>query len=306
MLYFSDYSIQEIILEYKKNNKIPHGEKVYLFLDEITYKKNFNQELKNLYDLGNYKIFASSSSASVLKDNKAFLTGRSKYIEIHPLDFEEFLLFNNKNLKETNHHILEKLFEEYMETGGMPEYVLTKDPQYLSELAEVIISKDIIARKNLKNNKAIFDLYRLLCERVGKQISYNRLAKILNIDNETVTRYVSYFLDTYLFDIIEIKGKLNEKLKSNKKIYCVDIGLRNVVTGIRDLGAIYENLVFNKIKENNPSFVYKNGIEIDFCFNSTLIEAKFNQELEGKQKELFDNLEFKTKIVAKGVNFFLD
>ena len=188
----------------------------------------------------------------------------------------------------------------------MPEYVLTKDPQYISELVEVIISKDIIAQNNLKNHKAVFDLYRLLCERVGKQISYNKLAKILDIDNETVSRYVSYFLNTYLFDIIEVKGKLNEKIKSNKKLYCVDIGMRNVVTGMRDLGAIYENLVYNKIKEKSPSFIYQDGLEIDFCFNSTLIEAKFNQELEGRQKELFDNLNFKNKIVAQGVDFFLN
>ena len=306
MLAFSDYSINEIVLEYKKIHSIPHGKKVYLFLDEITYKKNFNQELKNLYDLENYKIFASSSSAAVLKDNKAFLTGRSKYFEIHPLDFNEFLIFNSKEIKKTDSHILKKLFEQYMELGGMPEYVLTKDPQYISELVEVIISKDIIAKNNLRNNKVIFDLYRLLCERVGKQISYNKLARILNVDNETVSRYISYFLDTYLFDIIEIEGKLNKKLKSNKKIYCIDIGMRNIVTGMRDLGAIYENLVYNKIKKNSPSFVYKNGCEIDFCFGSTLIEAKFNQKLEGKQKELFEELKFKNKIVANGIDFFLD
>ncbi len=305
MLYFSEFSIQDIILEYKKIQSIPHGEKLYLFLDEITYKKNFNQELKNLYDLGNYKIFASSSSASVLKDNKAFLTGRSRYFEIYPLDFEEFILFNGKNIKELDNHILNKLFDEYMKFGGMPEYVLTKDSQYLSELVDVIIRKDIIAERNLKNHKAIFDLYRLLCERVGKQISYNKLAKILGLDNETISRYVSYFLDTYLFDIIEVRGKLNKKLKSNKKLYCMDIGMRNIVTGLRDLGAIYENLVYNKIKKNSPSFVYENGIEIDFCFESTLIEAKFGQKLEGKQKDLFDRLEFKKKIIAKDFNFFL-
>lgn len=305
MLYFSEFTIQEIVLEYKKINSIPHGEKLYLFLDEITYKKDFNQELKNLYDLGNYKIFASSSSASVLKDNKAFLTGRSKYLEINPLDFEEFLLFNGKEIEKTDKHILSKLFEEYMEFGGMPEYVLTKDPQYLSELVEVIITKDIIAEKNIKNHKAVFDLYRLLCERVGKQISYNKLSKILNIDNETISRYISHFLNTYLFDIIEVKGKLNQKIKSNKKLYCVDIGMRNIITGLRDLGAIYENLVYNKIKQNSPSFIYENGIEIDFCFNSTLIEAKFGQKLKDKQKDLFDKLQYKTKIIANGIDFFL-
>lgn len=305
MLSLKDYSIYEIIQEYKKNNLISNSEKIYLFLDEVTYKENFNQELKNLYDLGNSKIFASSSSASVLKDNKAFLTGRAKYIEVEPLDFSEFLKFNNRDIENTEYHILKKLFEEYMEYGGMPEYVLCKDKQYLSELSEMIITKDIIAEKNIKNHRAVFDLYRLLCERVGKQITFNKLSKILNVDNETISRYVSYFIDTYLFEIIEIKGKLNQRIKSSKKLYCVDVGIRNAITGMRDLGAIYENLVYNKIKHQKPNYYMKDGIEIDFITKTDLIEAKYNQEMTEKQKEVFGKVKIKNKVVANGVDFFI-
>jgi len=305
LLFFSDYSIQDIVLEYKKIHGISNEEQVFLFLDEVTYKKNFNQELKNLYDLGNYKIFASSSSATILKDNKAFLTGRSRYFEIQPLTFEEFVLFNDKNIHKTDKIVLEKLFLDYMKYGGMPEYVLTKDSLYLSELVELIISKDVIAQKNIKNKQVVFDLFRLLCERIGKQISYNKLAKILGVDNETISKYVSYFLDTFLFDIIEVKGKLNERLR-HKKLYCVDVGIKNIITGFKDLGAIYENLVYNKIKVKKPNFILEKGSEIDFCFENTLIEAKFKLYLEGKQKELFEKLKYKNKIVAKGIDFFID
>jgi len=306
LLYFNNYSIYDIVLEYKKIHKISNSEKVYLFLDEITYKKSFNQELKNLYDLGNYVIFASSSSAKVLKDNKAFLTGRSRYFEVFPLDFKEYLLFNNYTLEKTDFHILVSLFDEYMEFGGMPEYVLNKDQIYLSELLELIISKDIISAHNIRNTTVVYDLFKLLCERVGKQISYNKLSKILEVDNETVSRYVSYFLDTYLFDLVEVKGKLNERIKGSKKLYCIDVGLRNIVTGFRDKGAVYENLVFNKIKKFSPNFFYKNGIEIDFCFGDTLIEAKYGQEMNKEQRKLFDNSHFKQKIVAQGVEFFIN
>ena len=53
------------------------------------------------------------------------------------------------------------------------------------------------------------------------------------------------------------------------------VGIKNVTTGFRDLGAIYENLVFLKIKGKKPRYVKVNGIEIDFHFNNTLIEAKY-------------------------------
>jgi uncharacterized protein len=305
ILFFKPFNIYDIILEYKKINNIEHKEKIFLFLDEVTYKENFNQELKNLYDLGNYKIFASSSSAKVLKDKKAFLTGRARYTEINPLDFKEYIIFKSLDIKKIETHILENLFEEYMIFGGMPEYVLTKDPTYLSELLELIISKDIISLNNLKNKELVYDLFKLLCERIGKQISYNKISKILNVDNQTIAKYVSFFLDTYLFDIIEMKGKLNERLKAKKKLYCIDMGLKNVVTGFRDKGAIYENLVYRHIKNNKPNFLFKDGIEIDFCFKNTLIEAKYGQELTTEQKKLFDSSKFEKKIIAKGVDFFL-
>jgi uncharacterized protein len=305
VIYFKDYFIQDIISEYMKLNRISNKEKVYLFLDEITYKDNFNQELKNLYDFGNYAVFASSSSAKVLKDKKAFLTGRARYYEIHPLDFEEFCVFKGHSFK-SNLPVLKSLFEEYMEMGGMPEFVLTKNPSYLSELLELIVSKDIVMEHDLKNKQLIFDLFRLLCERVGKQISYNKLSKILDVDNETVSKYVSYFLDTYLFDLVEIKGKLNQRILGKKKLYCIDVGLRNVVTGFKDLGSVYENLVYHVIKGEKPNFIYVDGMEIDFCFKDVLIEAKYGVVLEGKQKEFFDSLKFKKKIVANGVDFFLE
>jgi hypothetical protein len=60
-----------------------------------------------------------------------------------------------------------------------------------------------------------------------------------------------------------------------------------------------------KIKENNPRFVRENNIEIDFKYKDTLIEAKYNQEIKDKQKELFDTLKIKNKILANGVDFFL-
>ena len=305
LLYFRDFTIQDIILEYKKIHKIPHGETVYLFLDEVAYKENFNQELKNLYDLGKYVIYASSSSARVLKDEKAFLTGRARYIEVDPLDFQEFLLFNGHDISKTDVPLLRGYFEDYMRLGGMPEYVLTKDPVYLSELLELIISKDVLSSHDIKNRQIVYDLFRLLCERVGKQVSYNKLANILGVDNETVSRYISYFIDTFLFDMIEVKGKLNERIRGKKKLYCIDVGLRNVVTGFRDKGAVYENLVFNRIKRNKPNFLMRGGIEIDFIFANTLIEAKYGSELNDAQQEVFDKIKVKNKIVARGMDFFL-
>jgi len=121
-------SIQDILKEYKKLHKIPSTQKLYIFLDEVTSKENYQQELKNIYDMEDMKVYAFSSSASLLKDKNAYLTGRQRVIEVMPLDFEE-----------------------YMSDGGMPEYVLTSDISYIQNLIDNIIYKDIIAYHNIKN-----------------------------------------------------------------------------------------------------------------------------------------------------------
>jgi len=303
---FKEKSIFDLVRNFRKINNLRINEKIYLFFDEVTYKESFKEELKNLYDLGNIKIFATSSSASKLIDKKALLTGRSRILEVEPLDFQEFLLFRNYNPKKSEKYLLEKYFQEYMEYGGMPEYVLTKDPEYIINLTKNIIYKDIIAKYNLRDNQAVEDLFRLLCERVGKPISYNKLARILDISKNSVINYIHYFKETYLFYIIEKDAKsLNERIIDNKKLYCVDVGIKNIVTGFRDLGSIYENLVFLKIKKENPRFIKKNGIEIDFKYKNTIIEAKYNQKIKDKQKELFDSIKIKNKIIANGVDFFI-
>ncbi len=300
-------TITEILQEYRKLHKIASSQKVYLFLDEVTSKENYSQELKNIYDLEDIKIHASSSSASLLRDKNAYLTGRQRVIEVMPLDFNEYLEFKGLTVKKSDAYLLESYFEEYMSDGGMPEYVLDGDISYLQNLIDNILYKDIIAYHNIKSEQVIRDFYRLLMERSGKQLSLNKIANILEIGVDSAKRYLSYFEDTYLIYTIEKYGKLNERLKNPKKVYAVDVGLKNIVTGFRDKGAVFENLVFLKIKNLRPSYFYVDGIELDFMTeDKTLIEVKYNSVPNEKQQKLFDTTEATKKIVVDGYRSFLD
>ena len=296
-----DHSISEIVDAYRKIHKLPSKQKVYLFLDEVTSKASYQKELKNFYDLENVKIFASSSSASLLKDKNAYLTGRQRILEVMPLDFHEYLMFKEIQIKKADKYLWESYFEEYMQDGGMPEYALSADVTYLQNLIDNIINKDIIAHYHIRNNQIVKDFYKLLMERSGKQLSFNKIATILDISVDSAKRYYHYFEETYLIYSIEKHGKLNEKIKGVKKIYASDVGLRNVTVGYRDKGAIYENLVFLKIKDYAPSYLYVDGIEIDFITQSgILLEAKYNAKLNEKQQKLFDSFKAKEKYLLNG------
>ena len=294
-----DLSVLDIVEEYLKLQKIPFSERIYLFLDEITYKKDLSVQLKNIYDLYNAKIFVSSSSASVLKDKKAYLTGREKITEVLPLDFDEFLNFKEIKIKKADKHLLKAYFEDYMKIGGIPEYVLTEDIEYIKQLVDDIIYKDIIAMHNIKEKTAVREFFFLLMERAGKQLSLNKISKVLGISVDTAKRFFEYFLDTYIIYAIERCGKLNKRLKSPKKIYAGDVGIRNMITGFRDLGAVFENLVFLKIKNRKSCYVLHDGIELDFLTeDKILIEAKYERDLNEKQLKLFNEYPAKEKILV--------
>lgn len=298
----SKKSIIEIVEEYRKVHRLSVREKIFLFFDEVTYQKDFEQQLKNLYDSQNVKIYASSSSSSVLKSRKPYLTGRSTIVEILPLEFREYLIFRNITVKRADRHLIGKYFEDYLQTGGIPEYVLRGDIEYLKELVDDIIQKDIAALHGIRNTRMLKDFFLLLMERAGKVVSINKLANILKISPDTAKRYLEMFADTYLIYLVPRCGKTNERLLSPKKVYAADLGIRTLFTGFRDKGSLFENYVYLKIKRLNPCYVYKEGAEIDFMTkDGTLIEVKYNAKMSDSQKRLFESLDAKKKVIINGV-----
>jgi predicted AAA+ superfamily ATPase len=102
----------------------------------------------------------------------------------------------------------------------------------------------------------------------------------MGISSETAKRYFEYFQNTYLIYAIERCGKLNERIRAPKKVYAADLGIKNMITGFRDKGAIFENLVYFLIKEHSPCYIYKNGIELEFHYGNTLLEVKYKRDIK--------------------------
>ena len=146
------YAIPEIIDQYRSIQKLRYSEKIYVFLDEVTYKDDFEIQLKNLIDYQNVKIVATSSSASHMRNKKPYLTGRQYTLELLPLTFDEYLKFKNITIRKKDKHLEDKYFNDFLKTGGVPEYVLTGEMEYLKELVDDILYKDIISYHHLKMN----------------------------------------------------------------------------------------------------------------------------------------------------------
>ncbi|NOZ86085.1 MAG: ATP-binding protein [Deltaproteobacteria bacterium] len=296
-------NILEIVNEFRKVQKIEIEEKIFLFLDEVTYKKDFHIQLKNIYDSQNAKIFVASSSASMLSDKKASLTGRAITLEIKPLDLQEYLFFNGIIIKKRDKQLYRSYFLEYCKVGGLPENVLNPNREYLMNLVDDIIQKDITAFHAIKNHQIVRDYFTLLMERSGKQLSINKISKILGISPDTSKRYLSFFESTYLIHLLPRWGKTNQKLLSAKKIYASDLGIKHLFIGERDLGSYFENYIYLLLRNKRTLYyLYENMIEIDFITDDgILIESKFYAELNKKQEKLFNDYPANNKIVVNSV-----
>ncbi|HEX38022.1 MAG TPA: ATP-binding protein [Candidatus Cloacimonetes bacterium] len=140
-------------------------------------------------------------------------------------------------------------------------------------------------------------------ERSGKQVSINKVNKILHVSPDTSKRYLSYFEKTYLIHLISRYGTTNEMILSPKKIFACDLGIKYLFVGERDLGSYFENYIYMNIRNSRDIFyLYQNRIEIDFITSDKiLIESKYYSEMNEKQKKLFESYPAEKRILVNGI-----
>ena len=140
-------------------------------------------------------------------------------------------------------------------------------------------------------------------ERSGKQLSINKIGKILAISPDTSKRYLSYFESTYLIHLLPRWGKTNQKLLSPKKIYASDLGIKYMFMGERDLGSYFENYIYLLLRNKKMLYyLYEDKIEIDFYTeDKILIESKYYSSLNEKQERLFNKYPANNRIIIDSV-----
>jgi predicted AAA+ superfamily ATPase len=127
-----------------------------------------------------------------------------------------------------------------------------------------------------------------LALQVGSEVSYTELAQIVNVDKNTISKYIEILQKGYIiFKLSSFNRNLRSEIKTNKKIYFYDNGVRNMIIGnftpleLRaDKGALWENfLVSERVKQNE----YKQKISrIYFWRTKQQQEIDFVEERDGK------------------------
>ncbi len=250
------------------------GDTKTFFIDEIQQCQGFEQFVRRLTDEG-YKFIITGSNATLLSGEiSSKLTGRHVDITVHPFSFSEFLKLQNIPLdaqdfyKSDTRAVLKRNFNDYLFTGGMPEYLIFQDNEIINRIYEDIILKDIAIRHGISFIKAMRELYQYILSNACKPFSYRTLTKITSIDSPvTIKNYLHYLEQSFLITIInKYDHSLKKQLINNKKIFVIDNAfIHKLSFSVTDnKGWLLENLVGIELAKNNELFYFSGKAECDF------------------------------------------
>lgn len=301
----------EELLDYKKlyqylKERLVSGKTTYIFLDEIQKVSSFEKVVDSLYVKPSVDLYITGSNAYMLSGDLAtLLTGRYVEIKMLPLSFGEFLSMTGLEP--------EQGFSEYLRSGGMP-YIAAmnrtdeKVSTYLEGIYNTVIVKDIEDRQARKESdpskRKITDIALLktiakyLASVIGNPVSVRSITDYLisngrKISPNTVNDYVEALTESFIFypaERFDIVGK--QLLKANRKMYIVDLGLRNHILPRRsyDLGFSLENMVyFELLRRGYKVTIGRVGnTEVDFVAEKQGAYEYFQVTADMTAKETFD------------------
>ena len=253
------------------SKRMKHGNKYFVFLDEIQEVKGFEKVVNSLHAKGNAELFITGSNSNLLSGELAtYLTGRFYSIEILPLSFKEMYPHIPASTREEK-------FLTFIQSGGMPgilqfdESSIAKN--YLLDMYQSILLRDIVQRHSIRNVDLLKRFMQYIFANCSQLFSAASITRYLKnegrrLSKETIYQYLDAAKEAFLIYGVprfDIKGK--DVLKTNEKFFVNDLGFRALFFDNElDIGQILENIVYLHLrKQGYEIFVGKlEDKEIDF------------------------------------------
>ena len=268
--YSSRISDALALTEYVKA-RIPEGQKLYVFLDEVQLVDGWNVACRSLR-LENISLFITGSNSRLLsKEFTKELSGRYVSFCIRPFVYKELCEYA---------HELGKTYtvSDYLVYGGFPKVIEFPDRnsviQYLNDLNQTIVVNDIMNRYNIRKTELFKRLtnYVLISNaRIFSASSVQRYlqSEKLNCSINTVMKYLSYLEEAYVIRRVpQFSTRAKRELAFYAKLYDEDVSFNTIrqINGRFDLTHNLENIVYNElIYMGYEVYVFtKDNREIDF------------------------------------------
>ena len=254
-------------------------------IDEAQRITDIGIKLKLITDhMPEVQLLASGSSSFDLanKINEP-LTGRKWEYKLFPLSFAE--LVGETNLLEEK-----RMIPHRMVYGSYPDVVTHQGNEIaiLRELTQSYLYKDILEFDKIHKPDKLAKLLQALAYQIGSEVSFNELAQLCDLDAKTITNYVAILEQAYIiFRLGSFSRNLRNELKSSRKIYFYDNGIRNAIIGNfsqvenrDDVGALFENYVISEcVKRKEYTSDYANSW---FWRNTNQQEIDYIEEKDGQ------------------------
>ena len=272
-----------------------------LVIDEIHKYRNFELELKKIYDILDLKVIFSGSSALSIDNAKADLSRRALLHHLHGLSFREFIELS-KGIKlpsftleeilnghiDIAYELLEKFnltlpFREYLKSGYYPFYFEDKEDYLLrlNETINTIIEVDIpsifpIEYASIQNLKK---LVRLLC--ISHPYTPNIKELLIKMDMgdnyKGLYRFLEYLHRAKIFTTIKSTTKGDNIFVKPEKIYLNNTNLHYAYCDKSNVGTLREVFIASMLRDEHLVAIPKKG---DFY-----IDGKYTLEVGGKSKK---------------------
>lgn len=245
---FEKYKTYDALIKYV-GNSYKDNMNNYLLIDEVQMCKDFEKAINGFHAEEKYDIYITGSNAFLMSSDLATLfTGRTYKIEVYPFSFKEYLEY-------FEYEDIDKAFDNYVKEGGMSGsylyQMLEEKYQYLKEVFNTLIVRDIKQKYKIRNTDIIQNLSDYLMDNIANLTSVNNITKVLNKNNvsitdKTINKYIDYLCNAFTFYKIkrfDIKGK--KYLSTQNKYYLADHSFRYAILGTNnmDYGRVYENIV---------------------------------------------------------------
>jgi len=256
-------------------NSIP--DKAYLFFDEIQEVVGWEKCINSFRVEFNCDIYITGSNARLLSGDLAtYLAGRYVEFVIYPFSFAEFSELYHTVFPDSDSRAM---FSRYLTDGGMPylsnlRYDEQPCRQYLQDLYNSVVLKDIVKRNNIREVDLLERIIAYITANIGTTFSATAISKYLrnegrSVAPETILNYIKACEDAFLFYRVRRQDLQGKKILTvNEKYYIADHGIREAVFGgnMKDIDLIFENIVFMELlRRGYKVTVGKAGAkEIDF------------------------------------------
>jgi len=294
------------------------GESKIVFIDEAQRIEGIGLTLKIITDqFKDVQLIVSGSSSFDLGNRlNEPLTGRKFEYELFPVSWEEFenKVGFVKAEQQINNRLLYGFYPDVLNNPG-------KEKLILKNLTSSYLYRDILAFSDIRKPKILDDLLLALALQIGSEVNYNELAQTIGVNKITIQKYIDILEKAYIiFKLHSFSRNLRNEIKRNRKIYFLDTGIRNMITGNfnqpgqrTDIGALWENfLISERVKQNGYKDTFarmyfwrtKQQQEVDFVEEKagqiSGFELKWKAKSNTKLPETFaKNYNAKTKIIDR-------